>query len=186
MRYPLLTHTALLLSLMLLGCTDSASNSPTSDAGHGDEHGHEHEHGHEGEHGDHSEHAHPETLEDGLKELSELRDTVRDAFAADDVDTAHGPLHDVGHLLEDITGLVERQELTDEQRETAKKSIDSLFDLFGAVDRTLHGQDGSTYSEVSEKIDAAITALEGLTEPADAAPETTEPTEPEVGESAEE
>jgi len=72
------------------------------------------------------------------------------------------PLHEVGHLLEDITALFEGQELTAEQRDIAKQNIDTLFDSFGEVDSTLHGQDGATYKEVSDEIDAAITALRNV------------------------
>lgn len=179
MRQLPLTLPALLMSLFLLGCSDSTSSSSTPAPEDGYEHAHN-------ESGDHSDHDHPQTLEDGLKELTELRNTVRDAFAADDIDTAHGPLHDVGHLLEDITGLVEKRDLSPEQKELAKQNIESLFDLFGSVDRTLHGQDGTTYSEASEKIDAAIAVLQGIATPDDSAPETAEPSESEGDASPEE
>jgi len=149
------TLTAILAVLVIAGCSESASDTAATSSDEG------HDHGHEG----HSEHDHPKSLADGLKELAELRDTVKNAFSADDVDTAHGPLHDVGHLLEDITGLFEGQELSQEQKDLAKESIDSLFDLFGGVDRALHGQDGTTYADVSDQIDAAITALQGIAEP---------------------
>ena len=153
MRTLSLTATAL-LSMLVLGCSESALDSSVSSPG---EHRHD-EHNHEAGHG-HGGHGHPKTLEEGLLELTNLRDTVRDAFAADDVDKAHGPLHEVGHLLEDITGLFERQDLTPEQRDTAKQNVDILFDMFGKVDSTLHGQDGESYKAVSDEIDAAITAL---------------------------
>jgi len=144
----------LLLSMLLLGCSESGRDGSASMS---DEHGHD-EHNHEGGNG-HADHDHPETLEQGLLELTNLRDTVREAFAADDVDTAHGPLHEVGHLLEDITALFDRQNLTSERRGIAKQNLDTLFDMFGKVDSTWHGQDGAAYKEVSDEIDAAITAL---------------------------
>jgi len=120
---------------------------------------------------DHAHHEHPKSLDEGLKELVALRDTVRDAFANNDTETAHGPLHDVGHLLEDITGLIEKSGLSDEAVAAAKQDIETLFDSFGAVDKTMHGQEGSTYSEVSAKIDAAIHSLQALN-PAHAAQST--------------
>ena len=143
-----------LLSVFLLGCSDSALDRSASlpDGHRHDEHNH-------GAGNHHAGHDHPKTLEQGLRELTNLRDTVRDAFATDDVDTAHGPLHEVGHLLEDITALFKVQELTPEQRDIAKQNIDTLFDMFGKVDSTLHGQDGASYKEVSDEIDAAIKAL---------------------------
>ncbi|MCH2212552.1 MAG: hypothetical protein MK110_14705 [Fuerstiella sp.] len=167
MRRIPLTLTASLLSLLILGCSDSTSGTSTLSPDHTGQHDH-------GEEESHSGHDHPGTLEEGLKELTELRDTVRDAFAADDIDTAHGPLHDVGHLLEDIAALVERQELSDEQRDLVKKNIKSLFDLFGAVDSTLHGDEGKTYSEVSDQIDTALSALREATLSVGAPNESTE------------
>ena len=168
--------TVSLLSLLLVGCSESTSSPSTPSSHQTGQH----------EHDEHAEHDHPETLEEGLKELTELRDTVRDAFAADDVDTAHGPLHDVGHLLEDITGLVDSAELTPEQRKLAKQNIDSLFDLFGGVDRALHGEDGTTYKQVSGKIDAAIAALQGIAAPGDTRSTTGELSEAEGNQSTEE
>lgn len=145
---------------LCMGCGDTGQMTTSQgnrSSGHEDDH--DHEEGHD----------HPKTLEDGIKELVTLRDTVRDAFAKNDTETAHGPLHDVGHLLEDITGLIEKGGLSDEAVASAKQNIETLFNSFGAVDKTMHGQEGSTYSEVSAKIDAAIQALQTLTS-ADAAP----------------
>jgi len=165
MRLHLASLTLLLSTGLLLGCTNSASDTSVTDA----DHAHEHE-----DHDHASEHEHPTTLKAGFAELSALRDTVRDAFAAEDVDTAHGPLHDVGHLLEDITGLVEKEQLSDADKESAKKQIETLFDSFGAVDRTLHGQEGSSYKEVSDKIDAAITELQRISDSVEDAAESPE------------
>jgi hypothetical protein len=148
---------------LCLGCGDTGSTAASTGNTNSD---HDHDHDHEaGEH-----HDHPTTLDAGLKELVALRDTVRDAFAKNDTETAHGPLHDVGHLLEDITGLVEKGGFSEEAVATARKDIETLFDSFGAVDKTMHGQEGSTYSEVSAKIDAAIQSLHALNSPADAPP----------------
>lgn len=137
---------AILTAGLLSGCGDSdaVDGGATSSQDHSDEQ------------------EHPQTLTANLKELATLRDTVRDAFAAGDLDTAHGPLHDVGHLLEDITALIEKEELPEGKAAAAKQNIETLFDAFGEVDKTFHGQEGSTYEEVSDKIDAAIKELEGL------------------------
>ena len=35
----------------------------------------------------------------------------------------------------------------------------TLMDAFGRVDKTMHGQEGSTYAEESTTIDTALTAL---------------------------
>ena len=133
--------------LAVTGCgvAEQDAPGPVMTAGSHDDHGHGH--------------AHPETLAEAITELKELRDTVRDAFAKNDEDAAHGPLHDVGHLLEDVNELAEKSALTAEQQATIRTSTDTLFDAFGAVDNTMHGKEGSTWDEVSGKIDAAIDAM---------------------------
>ena len=85
-----LASLALLSAVLVPGCQD-APPAPVADT---------HEHG-EGHH-------HPETLADALTELTELRDTIRDAFAADDTDKAHDPLHEVGHIIEVVQELHQR------------------------------------------------------------------------------
>ena len=157
------------------GCESSADAPPTA-AAHSDEHEHHDDHGH----------AHPETLADAVHELTELRNTVRDAFAKEDTEAAHGPLHDVGHLLEDAESLAQKAGLTEETLTSVKASIETLFDAFGAVDKTMHGQEGSKYSEVSDKIDAAIKVLQDAAAPQAAADATDAPSAdaPSAGESA--
>ena len=141
---------------VIAGCnTGENQNKPiVADASQVDEHGHDH-HGEGG-------HDHAESFGEAVEELAELRDTVRDAFAAEDLDTAHGPLHDVGHLLDEVSELAGKEELTEEQQTAVKSSVDKLFDLFGSVDKMMHGQEGSEYSEVSDDIDAAIATLSEL------------------------
>jgi hypothetical protein len=92
--------------------------------------------------------------------LVATRNKVRDAFAQDDIETAHGPLHDVGHLLEDLPGLAEKHGHVDDALAVVKEESDKLLDLFGKVDAKLHGDEGSTYDEVSAEIDASIERLE--------------------------
>ncbi|MEZ6063306.1 MAG: hypothetical protein R3C19_23410 [Planctomycetaceae bacterium] len=117
------------------------------------------------EHGHGHGHAHPESLPEAIAEIKELRDTVRDAFAKNDHDAAHGPMHDVGDLLGHITELAAKANLTDEQMATIKASTEELFDAFGAVDKAMHpGKDenadpAAAWKEVAGKIDAAIDSL---------------------------
>lgn len=137
---------------MWAGC----SAKPQEEAAHED-HDHDHDHGHDDHEHGHG-HEHPETYAEGVGMLVELRDTVRDAFAKEDIDTAHGPLHDVGHLLEDLPKLAEKHDPLPDKEEV-KQATDELFDLFTKVDEKLHGEEGTTYAEVSDKIDAAIERL---------------------------
>lgn len=113
---------------------------------------------HEGH--DHGEGGHPETLGEALHQLTELRDTVRDAFANDDADTAHGPLHNVGHLINEVAELAKKAGLSEEASGVIASNTEILMDSFGAVDKKMHSaEEGSDYSEVSAKIDAALTAI---------------------------
>lgn len=134
--------------LVTVGCESSSETTvpQTADA--------DHDHGHEGE-----DHHHAETLPEAIKELTSMRDVIRDAFGKNDIETAHGPLHEVGHVLELIPGLAEKQGLSGEALAAVKASTEKLFEAFGEVDKTLHGAEGSTYTEESEKIDAALKAL---------------------------
>jgi len=136
-----LASLALLSAVLVPGCQD-APPAPVAES---------HEHG-EGHH-------HPETLADALTELTELRDAIRDAFAKDDTDKAHDPLHEVGHIIEVVQELAEKEKLPEDRLAIVKSSTEELFNAFGDVDKTMHGGEGSTYKDVSEKIDAAMIAL---------------------------
>lgn len=137
--------------LFSVGCGSSTDGpSPkTADADH------DHDHGEEG----HEHHHHAETLPDAITELTGIRNTIRDAFAKNDSEAAHDPLHEVGHVLELIPELAEKQNVSPETLTAIKSSVDTLFTAFGNVDKTLHGQEGSTYAEESETIDKALKAL---------------------------
>ena len=120
---------------------------------------------HEGH--DHGEAGHPETLGEALHQLTELRDTVRDAFAKNDSEAAHGPLHDVGHLIDEVAELAEKAGLYEEANAAIVSNCEVLMDSFGAVDKKMHSEDeGSDYSEVSEQIDAALAAIMAAAGPA--------------------
>lgn len=136
-----LASLALLSAVLFPGCQDAPPASVAES----------HEHG-EGHH-------HPETLVDALTELTELRDAIRDAFAKDDTDKAHDPLHEVGHIIEVVQELAEKEKLPEDRLAIVKSSTEELFKAFGDVDKTMHGGEGSTYKDVSEKIDAAMVAL---------------------------
>ncbi len=162
-----LAGVALLSAVLLPGCQD-APPAPVADT---------HEHG-EGHH-------HPETLADAMTELTELRDAIRDAFAADDTDKAHDPLHEVGHIIEVVRELAEKEKLPEDRVAIVKSSTEELFNAFGEVDKTMHGGEGSTYKDVSGKIDAAMVALKAAITgeaPADgsAAPAADAPAAPEA------
>jgi hypothetical protein len=162
------------LSLVLFcfaGC-NSGTEEGTPIKADADHHDHDHDHG---EHDDHG-HKHAESFAEAVEELVELRNTVRDAFASNDSEAAHGPLHDVGHLLEEVSELAGKEELSAEQMATVKSSVEALFEGFGAVDKKMHdATKGSEYSEVAEKIDAAVASLTAIVAPAETTEEGSAP-----------
>jgi phage shock protein A len=115
---------------------------------------------HDGSHD--SKDAHPETYEEAVEALASIDETIKTAFAANDEDTAHGPLHEIGHVLEDITELAQKADLTDEQRQSVKTEVDKLFEEYGSVDAIMHGKEGKTYDEASSQIAASLKILKGL------------------------
>ena len=105
------------------------------------------------------EHAHAETLADAVKELEGICATIKAAFAKDDAEAAHDPLHDVGHVLEEIPDLVAKSALDEAGKAEALAAKKSLYESFEAVDQGMHGSGGKKYSEVAEAIDAALKIL---------------------------
>ncbi len=98
-------------------------------------------------------------MEETVAEIVDLRNKIRDGFASGDVDAAHGPLHEVGDKLESLSKLAEKSSFREEDKQVIEEHINILFAAFGEVDKTLHGQDGSTYDEEADTIDAAMDKL---------------------------
>ena len=139
--------------LLTTGCNETPPTPPVAEHAH-DEHAHHH----------------PETLAEAVTEVIELRDTIRDAFTANDPDKAHDPLHEVGHLLETVSDLAKEEKLSDEKLAIVKSSVETLMQSFGEIDKSMHGQEGASYKDVSTKIDDAVKALTELNAPAPEAP----------------
>ncbi len=130
------------LAIVSVGCEPAPKPAP-KDAASASDHGHEH----------------PETLAAAVTELESVCATIKAAYAKDDSEAAHGPLHDVGHLLEQVPALIETSSLDAAGKEEAKKATESLFQAFGDVDKGMHGEEGKKYSEVSDAVDAALKTL---------------------------
>ncbi|MGB4711788.1 MAG: hypothetical protein WBH50_14345 [Fuerstiella sp.] len=140
---------ALPLCLMASGCGEPADTKPVVK----DAHDHDHDHGHE----------HPTTLVGAVEELVELRNSIRDSFAANDADGAHDPLHEVGDILADASKLAASAGLTEEQLKSVTEALQTLTEAYGSVDAVMHGQEGAEYKDVSAKVDAAVATLVELT-----------------------
>jgi hypothetical protein len=147
---------SLVLGFSLLvgsGCSDPATNEPVASS-QTDAHDHgEHDHG-------------PESLKEALAEVTSLRNIIRDSFAKNDQEAAHGPLHEVGEILEAIPELAKKEKVSPEDQTAIESSVNTLMDAFGRVDKTMHGQEGSTYAEESATIDKALNELAAACDPA--------------------
>lgn len=136
----------LALAAFVVGCSEEPdSTPPIAVMDTHDEHAHEHDH--------------PETIAEAVLELTALWDSIRGGFENNDEEAAHGPLHDVGHVLEKVVGLAEEEGISGEQLVAVTDAKESLLDAFGEIDKKLHGGEGATYDEVSGKIDAALKKL---------------------------
>ncbi|MFO0820232.1 MAG: hypothetical protein U1A77_19950 [Pirellulales bacterium] len=173
-----------LLAYLLCVATGCGSSDQGPAKATATKHDHDHaEHDHDGhDHGehDHDGHSHgpaaasdkdktaakpaakAESFTDAVAQLGGLHAKIRDGFEKNDVDSAHGPLHDVGHLLEQIPALAGKETQDAAVLEEVKKQVDELFDLYGKVDEKLHGEKGADYKDVAEKIDAAMEKLKKI------------------------
>ena len=145
-------------SLSVWGCTPAATPPVTvvTNTDHADEAGHNH--GDEAGHAEH--HAHPKTLAEGLPELQELQFAIKAGLTGDDAEAAHGPLHEVFHLLQDFESLCKN--LPEAQSQEATRAVESLFDSYGKLDEVMHKGEKPDYNTVGENIDAAVKALQDL------------------------
>jgi len=109
--------------------------------------------------GDHADHAHAETYAEAVAELDAMRGQISQAFAAGDIDAADEPIHEVGHMLEDVVELAQKQGLEADALAEVGAAVDKLLDAFGRVDDKIHGGEGADYSEVEADVDAAFETL---------------------------
>ncbi|MFN9370009.1 MAG: hypothetical protein ACK6CT_14795 [Planctomycetia bacterium] len=147
---------------MAAGCVPSqTSQPPAPQAQKVKEDKHDHDH-------DHDDHAHPETLAAGVKELEGIATAVKTHLDAGDKKKADDAVHLVGHLVEDLRGLLPKEKLSAEAQATAGKALDEIFDAFDAVDVALHADEGKSkpatevFASAAEKIQAALETLKGL------------------------
>jgi hypothetical protein len=123
---------------------------------------HDHEHDHD--HGDHDE---PETVAEGLAQLEKLCADVKAHLAAGDHEKADGPVHMVGHLLEELGELVAKEKPAADAE--AKQALEAIFESFDKLDTVIHGADEEArkkldYAEHAPAIEAALAKLKDLTQ----------------------
>jgi hypothetical protein len=107
----------------------------------------------------HVGHEHAETYPEAVAELEAMNKAIAAAFAANDADAAHDPLHEIGHVLDELPALAKKQELSDEAVAAIGAAVEKLFDAFGKVDAMFHDGEGATYDEVKADVDANMEVL---------------------------
>jgi hypothetical protein len=158
----------LVVLVIMGGCGPASPPRPArsvADADH--DHDHDHGHDHDDDHGHDDHHAKAETLEAGVAELGRVVAAVKDALSDDDLAEADGHVHMVGHLIDDLHGLVARAKLPSDAEVAAKKALDELFECFDQLDTKLHSPDEEVrkaidYAEHEPRVKAALEALDAI------------------------
>ena len=160
---------ALLACLSLSGCSSSSPPvKPAADKAAAAGHDHDHDHGHD--HEEH-EHDHPESFAAGVAQLQATVAAVKDHLAVGATDAADEVVHGLGHLIEDVQGLMSKEKLSDEAKATASKALDELFECFDKLDTAIHAPEGTSqppaevHASLAERIDAAIKSLQSTLTP---------------------
>jgi hypothetical protein len=172
----------LCLSLIVLwtagGCGKSTTKAPPAadnktpaddhDHDHGDAEG-EHDHGDakdEHAHGDADAHEHGaaelHTLAEGIASLEKHYQQIKDAFAQNDAEKAHDPMHGVGLVLEALPELGKAAGLSADDATNLQQAVDKLMEAYGSVDEAMHEGKTPDYQAVAETIDQQMAVLRGL------------------------
>ncbi len=135
---------------MQIGCNkgESTSASSSMDSPTGD--GHDHEHG---------DHSHAETFGGAIAELEGLAATIGSSMEKNDADAAHGPLHEIHHVLELIPELAQKEGLPAEQLTLINGAVETLMNSYGDLDAGMHGEQGKSWGDLKSDINAAIETL---------------------------
>ena len=143
-------------TLCLIGCGSSEVTRPSSTV---EEHGDDHDFS-----DDRHEHTTAKSLGDMVAKVEKLSRTIQEAFQAGDSEKGHGPLHEIGHLLEEIPPAAANELLTLPQQQRLREAVDSLMNSFGALDEQLHGgsNDGKSFNDVATDIQEALAKLKSV------------------------
>lgn len=155
------------------GCDNKpVTQEPPKKSGAAEEHDHAHDHDHDHEHKEgetHADHAkegdHDHSnlsLADATKEIISLQKAISDAFAANDPEKAHDPLHEIGHIIQVLEGAGKKASLSEADATELKATQDGLMDAFSKVDGAMHGTGETKYADVAEQVDKLIVTLKKL------------------------
>jgi hypothetical protein len=120
-------------------------------------------HGDEDEHAGH-EHAAalPQDLPSGIAALQEHYEAIKEAFEQGDTQKAHGPLHDVGGLLEVLPKLVQAAGLAAADKEKLNQSLDKMFEAYSRIDAALHDGKPADYKAVAGVLDENMAVVRSV------------------------
>ena len=104
----------------------------------------------------------PQTYQQAVEAVIAINETIRKSVATKNDDAAHGPLHKISRILEEINLLAAEGELTGAQRQSVHISVAKLSEAFRVVDGTMHGEEGLCYEEVSLEIEENLEILKGI------------------------
>jgi len=107
-------------------------------------------------------HDHELSFGQAIGQIKELAGTISQAMAKDDADAAHDPLHQIGHLLNDLPHLAEHEELSEENLKLLRGAVAKMMDAYSAFDATMHGEEGKSYDDIKSDIAAALETLESF------------------------
>jgi len=160
--------TAILVALVLVatGCSRPAGTSGGHpEAGHAHDH-HAHDH-HEHAHDHADDHAHAaENLPAAVAEVVRLDEKIRQAFAVNDTAAADGPVHEIGHLLEQLPELAAAYGQGIDVA-AVTKSAGLLFAAYSRIDEKLHGGAGSDYDTEAPGIARELATFRAFLVPVD-------------------
>ena len=143
-------------SVALFGCPGCGSGDRADQSGTVSNQDGDHDHDHD--------HPAPEGFAAEVAVLRGHFETIRDALGENDVSTAHDPLHEVGHLLENLPKLADQAGLNAEDLATAKAAITAMFEAYGQIDQAIHGDKDVDYESVREKLDQGMADLDAVVE----------------------
>lgn len=155
---------ATLAATLMAGCAPETAPAPSAgpavaQTDRDADHGHDHDHAH-------ADHDEPETVAEAVAQLERLWAETKAHLAAGDHEKADGPVHMVGHLLEDLGGLVAKEKPAVEAE--ARKAGEAIFDCFDKIDTAIHAADEAVRkkldaAEHAPAIEAALAKLKELT-----------------------
>jgi ABC-type Zn2+ transport system substrate-binding protein/surface adhesin len=138
------------------GCENKpVTQTPTETSKSEDGHNHSHDHDHDHDHSNMS-------LGDAAKEIVSLQTAIAEAFAANDPEKAHDPLHEVGHIIGVLEDAGKKASLSEADAAELKATKDALMDAFAKVDGAMHGDGETKYSDVAEQVEKSIATLKKL------------------------